>query len=70
MKKMSKRESEVLDLICGGMDNRQICKELEISPGTVKSHLASLFKIFGVRNRLELAVHAYRNGLVRIDGGR
>lgn len=70
MRKLRKREQEVLDCLCLAMETEEICKHLGLAEGTVKCHISRLFRLFAVHSRLELVVHAYRNGLVKIDGGR
>ena len=54
----TKRETEVLQLICLGHTNTQIAKILNISISTVKVHVASIFQKLGVNNRI-LAVIKY-----------
>ena len=54
----TKRETEVLQLICLGHTNIQIAKTLKISISTVKVYVASIFQKFGVNSRI-LAVMKY-----------
>ena len=54
----TKRETEVLQLICLGHTNTQIAKILNISISTTKVHVASIFQKLGVNNRI-LAVIKY-----------
>ena len=54
----TKRETEVLQLICLGHTNTQIAKILKISISTVKVYIASVFQKLGVNNRI-LAVVKY-----------
>lgn len=54
----TKRETEVLQLICLGHTNTQIAKILKISISTVKVYIASIFQKLGVNNRI-LAVVKY-----------
>ena len=57
---VSKRQSEVLENVVQGKPNKVIAREMNISEGTVKSHLSQLFRALGVKNRTE-AVYASRN---------
>lgn len=57
---VSKRQSEVLENVVQGKPNKVIAREMNISEGTVKSHLSQLFRALGVKNRTE-AVYAARN---------
>lgn len=51
---ISKRELEVINLICQGMTNQEIADVLFISLKTVKDHNYRIFQKTGVRNRVEL----------------
>jgi len=53
---LTKKEKQVLDHICSGHTNKRIAQDLCISEQTVKSHCNRLYKKFGVKNRLSLAV--------------
>jgi DNA-binding NarL/FixJ family response regulator len=50
---LSRRQSEVLQLISHGRTNREIADELVLSLRTVERHVADLYKRLGVRNRAE-----------------
>ncbi len=52
------REQDILALIAGGMTNKMIARELEISDGTVKVHVKNMMRKLKVRSRLEAAVWA------------
>jgi DNA-binding NarL/FixJ family response regulator len=58
------REKEVLELLVGGRSNKEIGAALGIEERTVKAHVSKLMRKSGVRNRLELSVHAVRHSLV------
>lgn len=53
-KSLTKRESEVLVLVCNGMNNPEIAQALYISENTVKRHLNNIFQKAEVKNRYEL----------------
>ncbi|GAA2060945.1 response regulator transcription factor [Streptomyces albiaxialis] len=61
---LTERELEVARLVAVGRTNQEICDELFVSLSTVKSHLASVQGKLEVRNRVEIAAWAWRNGLV------
>ncbi len=63
--KLSKREMEVLELICQGMPNSQIAETLFISQRTVDGHRANLINKTGVKNTADLVMYAVRNNLVK-----
>lgn len=50
------RQREVLDLVAEGLPNKLIGRRLDISEMTVKIHMKSLLRAFGVRNRTRLAL--------------
>lgn len=56
---LTAREEEVLVPVAQGRTNDEIAAELYISTSTVKSHLASLMRKLGARNRVELAMWAH-----------
>ncbi len=50
---LSERETEVMVLTARGLSNDHIARELNISPATVKRHLANIYAKIGVRSRSE-----------------
>lgn len=62
--KLSERQREVLRLLAAGKANKQICRELDIGEGTVKVHIAAVFRLLEVSNRTEAANAARRLGLL------
>ncbi len=65
--KLSDREREVLQLICNGLNNEQIAKELFLSIKTVEKHKSNLFVKTGTFNTVNLVIYSFKNRLVRID---
>ena len=63
--KLTKRELEIITLVCEGSKNQQIADRLFISEGTVRNHLTVIFDKLGVSDRFELIVYAYRHGLAK-----
>jgi DNA-binding CsgD family transcriptional regulator len=62
---VSEREFEVLLLLAQGKSNKQIANQLEVSPNTVKSHVASLFAKLAVARRTEAIHRARELGMIR-----
>lgn len=58
--RLTNREQQVLDLVVDGLSNTEIADVLEVTVSTVKKHVASLLRKFGVDSRLKLAVAALR----------
>ncbi|MFM2071182.1 MAG: hypothetical protein RLZZ623_1445 [Actinomycetota bacterium] len=55
---LTDREREVLDLVRGGLANKQISRRLGISESTVKAHLTNIFQRLGVSDRTQAALWA------------
>ena len=60
---LTHRELEVLTLLCEGMPNKIIARELNISTSTVKVHIGQILSELGVTSRLQAVVEANRRGL-------
>lgn len=57
--KLTVRQHEVLLLVCNrGLSNKKIAAALKITESTVKIHVSAILKIYGVRNRTQLALAA------------
>ena len=61
---LTAREIEVLELIVEGQSNKEIAEALVISESTVKNHLRNILEKLHLRNRIQAAVYAVRQGLV------
>lgn len=61
---LTSRQLDVLRLLAEGKSNKLICRELNLGEGTVKAHIAAIFRVLDVRNRTEAAVAARRLGLL------
>jgi len=61
---LTQREREVLVEIGLGHANAEIARHLYMSEATVKSHITRLFEKLSVTNRVQLAIAAFRAGLV------
>lgn len=56
------RQQEVLQLLLGGCSNRDIGEQLSLSDETVKNHVSSILRGFGVKTRTQAALEAGRWG--------
>ena len=62
---LTPHELQVARLVVGGASNRDLAAKLFISPRTVESHLTSIFRKLGVRNRQELAARAIEDPVLQ-----
>jgi PAS domain S-box-containing protein len=60
---LSKREREVLEMICHDMDDAAIAKSLGLSPNTVRNHVARLYAKIGVNRRSAAVVWGRERGI-------
>lgn len=59
---LSQRQCDVLALLAQGKSNKLIARELGLSEGTVKTHIASAFRALQVNSRTEAAYKASQLG--------
>jgi len=59
------REREIAALVGLGLSNNEIADRLTISPATAKTHVNRAMMKTGARDRAQLVIFAYENGLVR-----
>ena len=63
---LTSRERQVLELLSEGQTMRQIATRLSISPRTVETHVAKLYRKLGVRTRVQAVSRAATLGLVEL----
>ena len=61
---LTRREHEIIALVGEGLKNGAIADRLFVSEATVRNHLTSILSKLGLSDRFELAVYAFRHGLV------
>ncbi len=61
---LTEREREVVRLVATGLSNEDIARELVISPLTAKTHITRAIAKLGVRDRVQLVIIAFSDGLV------
>lgn len=66
LRKLTRRELEILQLVSGGRSNRQVAQILWVADQTVKFHLANVYRKLGVRSRFEAARWARDNGILDV----
>lgn len=60
---LTKRELEVLQLVTHGLMDKQIAEKLLVSENTVKNHMKSIRRKFGVSNRLQATLAGIKLGV-------
>jgi DNA-binding CsgD family transcriptional regulator len=61
---LSKREKEVLILVCEEFSSSQIAAKLNLSIGTVYTHRKNILHKVGVKNTVGLVKFAMRKGIL------
>ncbi|MEV4636865.1 response regulator transcription factor [Actinoplanes sp. NPDC049548] len=61
---LTAREREIVRLVATGLSNEDIARTLVISPLTAKTHITRAIAKLGVRDRVQLVIVAYEEGLV------
>lgn len=60
---LSQREYEILRWVAKGASNKEIAQQLFISENTVKNHLKNILAKLHLRNRVQLATYAVKQGM-------
>ena len=63
---LTRRETDVLQLLAEGLPNKSIAARLDVSDQTVKFHVASILSKLGATNRTDAVRRALRRGLINL----
>ena len=66
---LTEREREILTLLASGRSNAELAKDFYLSEPTIKTHLSSIFRKLGVRDRVQAVIAAYDARLVEPASG-
>ena len=65
-KKLSARETEILQLIAKGVSNNEAAQLLNLSKATIRTHLEHIYRKLEVTNRVEAVTEGLRKGLIQV----
>jgi DNA-binding NarL/FixJ family response regulator len=63
---LTARELDVLQLLGGGLSNKEIAQQLGVSVYTVQGHVKSIFTKLKVTDRSEAVITAIRRGIIHL----
>lgn len=61
---LTERETEVLRLLAEGKANKEIAHRLQLSEGTIKTHVSIILAKLGLQSRTQAALYAANAGLI------
>lgn len=67
---LTERQTQVLQLLAGGLTNAEIAEQLHLSEHTVHRHLANIYRTLDLGSRAAAAAYAVGHGLVGADSRR
>lgn len=67
---MPPRMMEVVDLLCEGLSNEEIAKQLYLSVDSIKTHIRRALVLLRCRNRTEAAVRLWSRDCILVVGFR
>lgn len=58
------KEIKIIELIANGLTNKEIAQEIFLSEGTVKNYITNILSKLELRDRTQIAIFAFKNGIV------
>lgn len=62
---LTEREREVFNAVALGLTNQEISGRLFLSESTVKTHIGAILRKLALRDRVQIVVYSYENGIGR-----
>lgn len=62
---LTDREQQILQSVAEGLSNAEICEQLCLSIKTVRTHVSNILGKLHLRDRTQVAIYAWREGLIR-----
>lgn len=67
--RLTTQENAVCDLLCGGLTNKEIARQMNLSPRTVESHRQRAMVKKGARNAPDLVRLVLNEQFAKANGG-
>lgn len=64
---LTAREQEVFEAMARGLTNPEIASTLNVSEGTVRTHIVNVLDKLQLRDRTQVTIYALKRGLIRLD---
>lgn len=64
---LTARERDVFDAMARGLTNPEIAQHLDISEGTVRTHIVNVLDKLQLRDRTQVTIYALKRGLIRLE---
>ena len=61
---LTEKEIKIIEAIANGLSNKEIAKEIFLSEGTVKNNITNILGKLSLRDRTQIAIFAFKNGIV------
>lgn len=67
VERLTEKEMEVIQLLAGGLSNREMAQQLFVTESTIKARFVKVMEKLNVRDRVQILVTAVERGLVDLD---
>ncbi|GHV37411.1 DNA-binding response regulator [Spirochaetia bacterium] len=63
LSRFSQAELRIIKFVCEGKTNKEIAEHLSLTIGTVRNYISTVMQKAGTRNRVQMAIFAFKNRL-------